>query len=72
MSMRPSSRASSISLVNSPLPPMSDSGWFRILSPVVLMMMISRAPSSFSSGKVDCRGSGRGGGGRRWVLSGAR
>lgn len=54
MSMRPSSRASSISLVNRPLPPMSDSGWFRILSPVVLMMMISRAPSSLSSGKVAC------------------
>lgn len=54
MSMRPSSSASSISLVNRPLPPMSDSGWFRILSPVVLMMMISSAPSSFSSGNAFC------------------
>ncbi len=46
MSMRPSSRASSISFVNRPLPPMSASGWFSTLSPVVLMMQISRAPSS--------------------------
>ena len=54
MSMRPSSSASSISLVNSPLPPMSASGWFRILSPVVLMMQISSAPSSRSSGNAAC------------------
>ncbi len=52
MSMRPSSSASSISFVNRPLPPMSASGWFRILSPVVLMMQISSAPSSRSSGKA--------------------
>ncbi len=55
MSMRPSSRASSISFVNRPLPPMSASGWFSTLSPVVLMMQISRAPSSRSSGKASCR-----------------
>jgi hypothetical protein len=52
MSMRPSSSASSISFVNRPLPPMSARGWPRILSPVVLMITISRAPSSASSGKL--------------------
>mmetsp|Transcript_33342 Transcript_33342/g.79059 ORF Transcript_33342/g.79059 Transcript_33342/m.79059 type:complete len:355 (+) Transcript_33342:217-1281(+) len=51
MSILPSSRASSISLVKSPLPPMSASGWLRILSPVVLIILISSAPSSLSSGK---------------------
>ena len=55
MSMRPSRRASSISLVKRPFPPISASGWLRILSPVVLMMMISKAPSSLSSGKADLR-----------------
>lgn len=55
ISMRPSSRASSISFVKRPLPPMSASGWFSTLSPVVLMMLISRAPSSLSSGKASCR-----------------
>ena len=43
-----------LALVKRPLPPMSDSGWFRILSPVVLMMMISSAPSSCSSGNAFC------------------
>ena len=52
MSMRPSSRASSISLVNSPFPPMSASGWSKILSPVVFMMQTSSASSSLSSGKA--------------------
>lgn len=52
ISMSPPSRASSISLVKSPLPPMSARGWFKTLSPVVLMTTISRAPSSASSGKA--------------------
>jgi len=60
MSMRPSSSASSISFVNRPLPPMSASGWFRILSPVVLMMQISSAPSSANSGcRFYAHGSGQ-------------
>jgi hypothetical protein len=52
MSMRPSRSASSISFVKRPLPPMSASGWLRILSPVVLMMQISRAFSSRRCGKA--------------------
>mmetsp|Transcript_2390 Transcript_2390/g.5409 ORF Transcript_2390/g.5409 Transcript_2390/m.5409 type:complete len:260 (+) Transcript_2390:319-1098(+) len=52
MSMRPSSSASSSSRVNSPLPPMSASGWSSTLSPVVLMMTISKRPSSLSSGNA--------------------
>mmetsp|Transcript_44 Transcript_44/g.177 ORF Transcript_44/g.177 Transcript_44/m.177 type:complete len:289 (+) Transcript_44:329-1195(+) len=51
MSMRPSSKASSSSRVNKPLPPISANGWSKTLSPVVLMMQISNAPSSASSGK---------------------
>jgi hypothetical protein len=56
MSTRPSSSASSISLVNSPFPPMSARGCPRILSPVVLMMQISRAPSSARCGKAAWEG----------------
>lgn len=56
MSMRPSSNASSISFVKRPFPPMSARGWLRILSPVVLMMQISSAPSSRSSGNASCKG----------------
>ncbi len=65
MSMRPSSSASSISRVKSPLPPMSASGTLRILSPVVLMITISRAPSSASSEKL-AFGVGVGAGGVGW------
>ena len=64
MSTRLSSSASSISLVKRPLPPMSARGVLRILSPVVLMMIISSAPSSRSSGNPAC---GRG----RLIASGA-
>lgn len=60
MSTRPSNSASSISLVKSPLPPMSARGWPRILSPVVLMMQISSAPSSARCGKAALRGGGVG------------
>lgn len=49
MSMSPFNKASSISLVKSPFPPISASGWFKILSPVVFIMTISSAPSSASS-----------------------
>mmetsp|Transcript_2771 Transcript_2771/g.6662 ORF Transcript_2771/g.6662 Transcript_2771/m.6662 type:complete len:254 (+) Transcript_2771:470-1231(+) len=52
MSTRPSRRASSISFVNRPFPPMSASGCCSTLSPVVLMILISTAPSSLSSGWV--------------------
>mmetsp|Transcript_4805 Transcript_4805/g.19216 ORF Transcript_4805/g.19216 Transcript_4805/m.19216 type:complete len:372 (-) Transcript_4805:41-1156(-) len=55
MSMRPSRSATSSSRVNRPLPPMSARGWSRTLSPVVLMMQISSAPSSASSGKFFLR-----------------
>lgn len=40
------SRASSISFVNRPFPPMSASGWLNILSPVVFIITIWIAPSS--------------------------
>jgi len=36
------------------LPPMSARGWPKILSPVVLMITMSRAPSSFSCWKLAC------------------
>ena len=36
---------------NKPFPPISANGWSKTLSPVVLMMQISSAPSSASSGK---------------------
>lgn len=44
--------ASSISLVNKPFPPISASGWVRILSPVVLMTIIWIAPFSANWGCV--------------------
>jgi hypothetical protein len=42
-------------VLDSPLPPMSARGWPRILSPVVLMMQISSAPSSARCGKAALR-----------------
>jgi len=42
-------------LVNSPLPPISARGWFNTLSPVVLMMTMSKAPSCASSGNAAYR-----------------
>ncbi len=64
ISMSPPSRASSISLVNSPLPPMSARGWFNTLSPVVLMITMSKAPSCASSGNAAYRHTS----GRSWVF----
>ena len=49
-SMRRSSSASSISLVNSPLPPMAASGRSVMRSPEVAMTCVSSAPSSASTG----------------------
>ena len=54
MSIRPSSSASSISLVKRPLPPMSARGWPVILSPVVLITQIWRASSPWRFGKAAC------------------
>ncbi|CDF34734.1 unnamed protein product [Chondrus crispus] len=44
--------ATSISLVNKPFPPISDSALSRTMSPVVWMTRISMPPSSASSGKA--------------------
>ena len=51
-STRPASSASSISLVNRPLPPMSASGLSSTLSPVVLMATTSIASSSANAGSA--------------------
>src|SRR6185436_4106287 len=50
MSISPASNASSISLVNRPLPPISLNGRSCTLSPVVLMTQISMAPGAASCG----------------------
>ena len=55
MSIRPSLRASSISLVNRPLPPMAESGPCNIRSPVVWMISTARAPFARSAGSAAAR-----------------
>ena len=49
ISIRLSIKASSISLVNRPLPPTSARGYCNILSPDVFITTISIAPSSYNS-----------------------
>ena len=55
--MRPPSSASSISLMNRPLPPASDSGRSWMSSPVVLIATISMASGAASTGTAAARAS---------------
>ena len=51
MSTLLSNSATSSSLVKSPFPPISDNAWFNMLSPFVMIFLISTAPSFANSGK---------------------